>query len=238
MKRRQGAGFKSKREHPRKQKRRERKEGKGVGGGRDACGLKKEASTCRELWNIANMGGLARTVRDLCDALLFLPPGGESQGEGALSLAISLQRATDAFVVQLKAHPPPVAPLYPPQWLQKRLMTSVSKFQEYTELHESLSLPAAVALQGVRSSGSAGLTGGGTGAGAGTDAGAGTGAGAIDGQEGADGGLDVDETYAMACQVHAALAAQRKGAPPETWWQRATDGILMWQSVRRISLES
>ena len=65
------------------------------------------------------MRGLALSVRDICDALMLLPPstinttsgGGGFNVMGGINedikLAVALQRATDVYVASLRAHPPP-----------------------------------------------------------------------------------------------------------------------------------
>ena len=81
------------------------------------------------------MRGVALTVRDICDALMLLPPttinstSGSGSGSGGggnfiigginedVKLAVALQRATDVYVASLRANPPPgeklVTPLCP-----------------------------------------------------------------------------------------------------------------------------
>jgi hypothetical protein len=220
-----GSDLHGRKEHPRKAKRRERKEARGSDGGRDVWGLRREAAVCRELWGLANVAAAAKGVRDLCDALLLLPPpdipppAPASVDADDAALAARLQRAADDHFAALKAAPPPVAPMYPPQWMQKRLLVHVDKFQEYTEA----SLAAHVAAEGEEAE----VAG----------AGAGAGAAGEDDAAGAGAGAGLGGVVAHAAAVQGALQAQRKGAPAGTWWQRAADGIRLWQSLRRTSLE-
>ena len=44
------------------------------------------------------------------------------------------------------------------------------------------------------------------------------------------------EMHTMACNLHMNLTSQKKGESHQTWWQRATEGILVWQSSRKMSL--
>ena len=72
------------------------------------------------------MRGLALTVRDICDALMLLPPppstihslsGSTVMMNGInedMKLAVALQRATDVYVASLRANPPPGEQLLTP----------------------------------------------------------------------------------------------------------------------------
>ena len=231
-----GSDLQGRKEHPRKAKRRERKAARGSDGGRDVWGLRREAAVCRELWGLANVAAAAKGVHDLCDALLLLPDPpstGAGVGAGAGSSTISsdgddallaarLQRAADDHFAALKASPPPVAPMYPPHWMQKRLLTFVDKFQEYSEASLAATAAAAVAKEEEEEA-------------AGDRAVVAT--EGEDNRAGADADADAGAVVAQAAELHAALLARRRGATASTWWQRAADGILLWQSLRRASLE-
>ena len=130
----------------------------------------------------------------------------------------------------------PVAPLYPPQWLQKRMMTSVMRYQEYTDdmvgnngqdnerdedsnddmMRRSTTITAITHPRNVPEEG--------------------TGE-----EEDENKNLEIaDDTnreiHAMACHLHVNLSSQKKGESHQTWWQRATEGILVWQSSRKMCL--
>ena len=101
--------FGDKKEPPRKQRRRERKRGKGEGG-RDVCGLRKEAALADELWSLGNVAVIAKAAKDLCDVLLLIG------GVGDAALAAQVQAAVDGYVTAVQSNPAPVAPLYAPKW--------------------------------------------------------------------------------------------------------------------------
>lgn len=112
-------GKKEKREHKRKVR----------GEGKDIWGIKREGQVCTELWLLADIASVAKTVMDLCDVLLLLFPN-EELSSNARTIVIRLQRAMDSYTETVIAFPPPVAPSYPVQWLSKRLMYNVMRYQE------------------------------------------------------------------------------------------------------------
>jgi hypothetical protein len=67
---------------------------------------------------------VANSVRDLCELLLVL--GGAED----LSLAAQLQTAMNQYVKQLSSNPPPIGPMYPLEWLEKRSMKSIARYQD------------------------------------------------------------------------------------------------------------
>eukprot|EP01034_Spumella_vulgaris_P024576 gene24576-30941_t len=94
------------------------------GAGRDVWGLRREIAICDELLTFAFVGQVANSVRDLCELLLVLGSSEE------LSLAAELQTAMNLYVKQLSASPPPIGPMYPAEWLEKRLMKSIMRYQD------------------------------------------------------------------------------------------------------------
>jgi hypothetical protein len=178
-----------KREPERKTKRRQRKQNKGEGG-RDIWGIRREAAVCNELWGLAQVSSVAKSAKDLCDVLVLL--GSHSD----IALAGSLQAAIDLYVKEVQANPPPVAPMYPPQWMAIRLMETVSKYQEIS----------------------------------------------IDNNYDKDDMIDDDnedenEIVRLAYKLHLITAHEKIRSCQDTWWRIAADGISLWQSYRRISLD-
>ena len=128
----------------------------------------------------------------------------------------------------------PVAPLYPPQWLQKRMMTSVMRYQEFIDdmvgnidqdkvsdedsnddlMRRSTLVTANHSHHKVSKDNN------------------------VD-DENKNIEIEDDtnrEMHAMACNLHVNLSSQKKGESHQTWWQRATEGILVWQSSRKMCL--
>lgn len=110
-------------------KRADKKRTKGVG--RDVWGLVKECSLCNELWKLANVAGVARVVIDLCQVILLVG------GLDDLVLVCKLQAAMDSYALQVQKFLPPIAPRYPAEWLEERLMGSVRRFQDIQTTSQS-----------------------------------------------------------------------------------------------------
>jgi hypothetical protein len=211
-----GSDIGGKKEAPRKYKRRQRKTCKGEGG-RDLWGLRREAAVCAELWTLAQVSAIARSAKDLCDVLSLFALG----DEGDISLACELQRSVDVYVKCLQSNPPPVAPLYPPQWMGIRQLVTVCRYQE--------TMFPAINLSDLRTSLVPGL---GPGSLAKKDK-------AADDNENEDCDGDGDDLAALARQLHFNLIQESKqNSTVDTWWKTAADGISLWQSSRRIVLES
>ena len=135
-----------------------------------------------------------------------------------------------------------MAPLYPPQWLQKRMMTSVMRYQEYSvdmvgnhdqdkEREEDsndgfMHRPVMVNSTTTQNNRMVSETQGGN---------------DDDDDDDENKKLEIDkeinhEMHTMACNLHMNLTSQKKGESHQTWWQRATEGILVWQSSRKMCL--
>ena len=209
-----GSDLGGKKEAPRKYKRRQRKTCKGEGG-RDLWGLRRESAVCAELWTLAQVSAIARSAKDLCDVLSLFALG----DEGDITLACELQRSVDVYVKCLQSQPPPVAPLYPPQWMGIRQLVTVCRYQE--------TMFPAINLSDLRTP---------------------LGPGSVtlvkrdkrveyNDNDNDDG--DGDDIPALARQLHFNLIQESKqNSTVDTWWKTAADGISLWQSYRRIVLES
>ena len=202
-----GSEVGGKKEAPRKYKRRQRKTCKGEGG-RDLWGLRREAAVCAELWGLAQMSMIARGAKDLCDVLSLFALG----DVGDNSLACELQRSVDVYVKCLQSVPPPVAPLYPPQWMAIRQMVTVCRYQETMFPPINLSdLPTPHSELAPKKDK------------VGND----------------DENENDDEIVALARQLHFNHIQEKKqNSTVDTWWKTAAEGISLWQSCRRIVLES
>lgn len=106
----------------RKKKRKEKTYHKGEG--KDVWDLKKEAKMCNSMWLYANISKLSAIVMELIDILVLLNEKGDYE------LATALQCAMDKYSQVVQANPPSMAPLYPLDWLSRRLMLSVQYFQD------------------------------------------------------------------------------------------------------------
>jgi hypothetical protein len=141
-----------KKESDRHQRKKDKKRYKFRGEGPDVCGLRREKALADEMWTMADFTGVARQARSLCDALLVL--GGDMRatvsGVGGayealslnrdLQMACTLQATVDAYGLLMQSQVAPVAPAYPPQWLTKRQMSTIMRFQE--KLHPTASTVA------------------------------------------------------------------------------------------------
>ena len=111
--------------HQKISKKAEKRRGRGEGG-RDLWGLQNENSMCEELWNYGQVKCLVAATIQISDVLLLL---------GApldFDLISQLQVAVESYTNLLISNPSPVAPGYPPEWLDKRLMKYVKHFQDNT----------------------------------------------------------------------------------------------------------
>lgn len=108
----------------------------------------------------------------------------------------TLQAAIDLYVKEVQLNPPPVAPMYPPQWMAIRLMETVSKYQELSidNDHDKDDI--------------------------------------IDDEDN-----DENEIVRLAYKLHLNTAHEKSRSLQDTWWRIAADGISLWQSYRRISLD-
>ena len=105
-----------------------RKEKSKVRGGKDVWGLRRETAVSDELLSFSNVAAIASNVTDTCDLLILLG------GDANVFLATELHRALDTYINTLTQIPPPVAPLYPYEWLQRRAMLSVARYQDVEAL--------------------------------------------------------------------------------------------------------
>lgn len=215
-----GSDLGGKKEAPRKYKRRQRKTCKGEGG-RDLWGLRREAAVCAELWTLAQVSAIARSAKDLCDVLSLFALG----DEGDIPLACELQRSVDVYVKCLQSQPPPVAPLYPPQWMGIRQLVTVCRYQE--------TMFPAINLSDLRTLGPGSVTK------KDKDKAVGKNNNNNDNNDNDDGDGDGDDLAALARQLHFNLIQESKqNSTVDTWWKTAADGISLWQASRRIVLES
>ena len=199
-----GSDMGGKKEPQRKYKRRQRKTGKGEGG-RDLWGLRREAAVCAELWSLAQVSSIARNAKDLCDALSLFSLG----DAGDVSLACNLQASVDLYVKELQSHSPPVAPMYPPQWMAMRLLGHVARFQEI--IFPTVDLEDVPEMKNIS-----------------------------DDNADDDDELEINgELITLARQLHYKILQEKRiSNAMDTWWKTAADGISIWQSFRRIVLES
>lgn len=119
-----------------KQKKNERKKVKGEG--RDVWGLRRECLLCNDLWQLGNIKVAAVEVKGFVEALLLLA------GPGDFELACSLQLVMDQYSSTVQSNPSPIAPGYPSDWLGKRMMLSLLRFQDCS-LERSVSTSSAAA---------------------------------------------------------------------------------------------
>ena len=209
-----GSDVGGKREPLRKYKRRQRKVGKGEGG-RDLWGLRKEAAVCAELWSIAQVSAIAASAKDLCDVLSLITTG-ESDD---VTLACAVQMGVDEYVKKLQSNPPPVAPMYPPQWMAIRLMTKVCRYQEIQTPIDHISDDTNTHKNVYKNSTNNNVQ-------------------YKDNDDENDGDND-NEIVLLANKLQHTLVYERKvNSGQDSWWKAAADGILLWQSHRRIVLES
>ena len=163
---------------------------------------------CAELWSLAQVSSIANSAKDLCGALSLFALG----GAGDIALACSLQTSVDQYVKELQSRPPPVAPMYPPQWMGVRQLAVVCRYQE-------IMFPS-INLSDLKGAGEEAET-------------------FNDGNESTDEKGNDDELIVLARQLHFNNIQQRnQSSGIDTWWKAAADGILLWQSYRRIVLES
>lgn len=110
--------------HGRKEKKAQKKREKAEAG-RDVWGVQNESTIARELLYLGNgVGEFAKKIKDLCDLLILI------NGPNDMELVLSLQHAANDYVLQVQLNPPPIAPNYPPEWLEKRLMSHMRHFQD------------------------------------------------------------------------------------------------------------
>jgi hypothetical protein len=110
--------------HGRKEKKAEKKRQRAEAG-RDVCGLKNESKLAQELLFLGNgVGEFAKKIKDFCDLLILI------NGPNDMELVLSLQQAANDYVLKVQLNPPPIAPNYPPEWLEKRLMSHLRHFQD------------------------------------------------------------------------------------------------------------
>ena len=245
-----GSEIGGKREPLRKYKRRQRKVGKGEGG-RDLWGLRRESAVCAELWSIAQVSMIARNVKDMCDVLCLFSLGGESGGGGSggggqggdggdIKLACDLQRSVDEFVLALQSTPPPVAPMYPSQWLDIRLMTTVCRYQEASVSDTRIANTGVFSGSDVERGDNRGERGGES---RGDRRNNGTNNKASnrednESEDEVENGINM-EIVQLAHQLYYTLIQEKKqNSAVDTWWKTAADGILLWQSYRKVILET
>ena len=111
-------------------KKAEKRRGRGENG-RDVWGLQNESSMCEELWNYAQIRSLVESVIQVSDVLLLLASSSQD-----FELISQLQAAVDSYTNILMENAPPIAPDYPPDWLETRLMTHVKYFQDKSITNE------------------------------------------------------------------------------------------------------
>lgn len=203
------------RESDRRAKRREKQMARGVGPG-DVFGLRRESALCDELCVLGQFEGVARSARDMCDALQLvnggetgvlsrcMMPRSSDSHEGADAIAHDrsyvsdyelttyIQGAVDTYALQVQAKSPPIAPNYPPQWLQKRSMSSVAKLQD----REQPLLPSTLP-------------------------------GRLD---------DAAVPRWSPSSENKTVQDDNPLLATKSWWETAADGIKMWQDWRRKSL--
>lgn len=111
----------------RQRKKKERKATRSRGEGKDTWGLRRECAICEEVWKLADVDYVVLEVSRICEALLLI---GTIDLESCSVLASKLQLATDTYVRHICSIEPPLAPLYPIEWLEKRNMAVIQKFQK------------------------------------------------------------------------------------------------------------
>ena len=221
-----GSDVDGKREPLRKYKRRQRKIGKGEGG-RDLWGLRKESSLCAELWTLAQVSNIARNGKNLCDVLSLCCHGDNND----LSLACKLQKSIDVYVKELQANPAPVAPMYPSQWMQIRLMFDVGRFQEALipnpYISSNIFIPDALNINRNNNDNNSHNNYHNT-------------HNDNDENENENGENKINDSLVeLAHQLFYTVNQEKKiNNSSATWWRTAADGILLWQSYRRITFEN
>ena len=104
-------------------KKAEKRRGRGENG-RDVWGLQNESAMCEELWNYAQISSLVESTIQVSDVLLLLATTQD------FDLISQLQAAVESYTNVLMTNAPPIAPDYPPEWLENRLMKHVKFFQD------------------------------------------------------------------------------------------------------------
>lgn len=200
-----------KREPLRKYKRRQRKIGKGEGG-RDLWGLRREAAVCAELWSIGQVASIARIGKNICDILSLFCHGNNKD----INLACDLQNSIDIYVKELQQNPPVVAPMYPPQWMEMRLMKAVGRYQEELSPNPYISKNIFISIQSNNNNNGINYKGD------------------DDNDEKIENNL-----VELAHQLYYSINQEKKQINATyNWWHTAAEGILLWQSYRRVILES
>jgi hypothetical protein len=152
-----------------KENKRKKKASRASKGVIDVYGLKRESELCDELCGYADIIKVCQECKDITNALLTLGRNQGNQliitglfeatsieskltqfmkDFSALNhedisdynLAILLQLLVDEFVSSIKSNIPPVAPAYPYEWLRKRDMLSVTRFQETIILPKTMNM--------------------------------------------------------------------------------------------------
>jgi hypothetical protein len=101
------------------------------GEGRDQWGIRREGQLCQDLWLLADITSVTRTVLDLSDVLLIsLDSEGEAGMSEGESLARQLHQAMDRYAEIAQSHPPTIAPNYPMVWLKQRQLVYIAKYQD------------------------------------------------------------------------------------------------------------
>lgn len=220
-----GSEVDGKREPLRKYKRRQRKIGKGEGG-RDLWGLRKESSLCAELWTLAQVSTIARNGKNLCDVLSLFCHGDNND----ISLACNLQKSIDTYVKELQSNPAPVAPMYPSQWMQIRLMFDVGKFQEALIPNPYISSNIFI-LDALNSNNNVNFNSHNNNNDNENEE--------NEGENGDNENKINDNLVELAHQLFYTVNQEKKvNSSSATWWSTAADGILLWQSYRRVTFES
>lgn len=104
-------------------KKAEKRRGRGENG-KDVWGLQNESAMCEELWNYAQISSLVESAIQVFYVLLLLATAPD------FDLISQLQDAVESFTTTLMTNAPPMAPDYPPEWLENRLMKHVKHFQD------------------------------------------------------------------------------------------------------------
>ena len=104
-------------------------------GQKDIWGLRSESENSLELWLlISDLTCVSKTVQDISDALIYLSSIEQLNISGSklssYQLATQVQLATDNFMKAVQTNSAPIAPAYPVEWLSKRMMMSIIRFQE------------------------------------------------------------------------------------------------------------
>jgi hypothetical protein len=170
-----GKGKKAKTSRQLSDKQAKKRDRRQRGIGPDVCGLKNECQLCHEMWGLAqSLRSISVEAAELCEVLTLL--GGSSRIDGIpseliessllttvatssssgsssgaivvsdVSLAALVQKAVDSYALHFRNNSVPIGPAYTSQWLTKKHMSVMGRFQDSAQFLTQASAVTEVAI--------------------------------------------------------------------------------------------